>query len=111
MVAIDLALTSTLDLHVVLPSLKRIGIRSAQLFADDMKVSQEIGRLVTWFGYDRLFVPSARSAGRNLVIDPGRAGESYTFEAADKKALWGVATADVVVALERRLVAAVLALN
>jgi hypothetical protein len=40
------------DLTTLLPDLDKIGSGSTQLFADDMKASQEIGRLVTWFGFD-----------------------------------------------------------
>jgi len=38
-----------------------------------------------WFGFDGVFVPSARSQGRNLVIYPGRANESFTVT--DQKVL------------------------
>jgi RES domain-containing protein len=77
---IDLALGGLVELDAVRPQLADLGIDRPQLFADDMKVSQEIGRLVTWFGFDGLVVPSARSSGNNLVIYPGRATESYRFE-------------------------------
>ena len=76
-----------LDLGPALPQLASIGIGAEQLFADDMKMSQEVGRLVTWFGSDGLLVPSARREGNNLVIYPGRAGESYRFEVIDNKML------------------------
>jgi RES domain-containing protein len=82
-----ISLSSVVDLESILPELESIGIGSGQLFADDMKVSQEIGRLVTWFGFDGLVVPSARSNGNNLVIYPGRANESYKFEVLDQKQL------------------------
>lgn len=49
---IDLALDAVADLGTVLRKLARIGIGQDVLFADDMKMSQEIGRLATWFGFD-----------------------------------------------------------
>jgi RES domain-containing protein len=84
---IDVQLSTAVDLVPILPDLEAIGIGTAQRFADDMKISQEIGRLATWFGFDGLFVPSARSQGRNLVIYPGRANDSYAFTVSDQKAL------------------------
>jgi RES domain-containing protein len=84
---IEVALSATVDIGPVLPELEGIGIGRTQLFADDMRVSQEIGRLVTWFGFDGLFVPSARSSGNNLVIYPGRANDSYQFEVVDQRVL------------------------
>ena len=84
---IGVALSATVDIGPVLPELEGIGIGGTQLFADDMRVSQEIGRLVTWFGFDGLFVPSARSSGNNLVIYPGRANDSYRFEVVDQRVL------------------------
>jgi RES domain-containing protein len=77
---IDVRLSNSVDLADVLPDLEDIGIGPEQLFADDMKVSQEVGRLVTWLDFDGLFVPSARREGRNLVIYPDRTDESYRFE-------------------------------
>lgn len=77
---INVALSGTVDLATVLPELERIGIGTPQLFADDMKVSQEIGRLVTWLGFDGLFVPSARKSGTNLVIFPDWTDESHRFD-------------------------------
>jgi RES domain-containing protein len=84
---IDVTLSSTVDIVSILPDLESIGIGPAQLFADDMKMSQEIGRLATWFGFDGIFVPSARSQGQNLVIYPGRANESFAFTVTDQKVL------------------------
>lgn len=84
---VEVALSTTVNLTDVLPALERIHIKHEQLFADDMKVSQEIGRLSTWFGFDGLFVPSARGPGNNLVIYPGRVTESYRFEVQGSKIL------------------------
>lgn len=84
---IEVALAAVLDLGPLLPALAKIGIDASHLFADDMKVSQEIGRLVTWYGCDGLLVPSARSNGNNLVICPGRTVEGYRFELVGQKAL------------------------
>jgi uncharacterized protein (AIM24 family) len=84
---IEVSLAATVDIEVVLPKLERIGVGRPQLFADDMKASQEFGRLVTWFGFDGLFVPSARGDGNNLVIYPGRAVDSYRFEVIHQRAL------------------------
>jgi RES domain-containing protein len=77
---IEVSLGAVVDLDEVLPELSRIGIDHAQLFADDLKASQEIGRLVAWFGADGLLVPSARAAGKNLVIYPRWTGDGYRFE-------------------------------
>ena len=84
---IDVALSTAVNLTDVLPALERISIKHEELFANDMKVSQEIGRLATWFGFDGLFVPSARGPGDNLVIYPGRVGESYRFEVRNSRVL------------------------
>ena len=84
---IEVELSLVLDLGPALSQLASIGIGLEQLFADDMKMSQEVARLVTWFGSDGLLVPSARRQGNNLVIYPGRAGESYRFEVIDHNVL------------------------
>jgi RES domain-containing protein len=84
---ISVSLSAVLDITEVLFSLGGIGIDLSHLHADDMKISQEIGRLVTWFGYDGLLVPSARGIGNNLVIYPGRAREGYRFEVIGHSAL------------------------
>jgi hypothetical protein len=69
------------DLSRVLSDLARIGIGRNQLFCDDMRISQEIGRTIAWLGFDGLLVPSARVEGMNLVIYPSRATpETYLFE-------------------------------
>jgi hypothetical protein len=82
---IDVRLAATVDLAPILPELERIG--TSQLFADDMKFSQEIGRLVTWFGFDGMLVPSARKTGTNLVIFPDWSNESYRFDVVDQRVL------------------------
>jgi RES domain-containing protein len=84
---IEIALSAAVEIAPILPELKDIGIDLPQLFADDMKASQEIGRLVTWLGFDGLFVPSARSDGNNLVIYPGRSSEFYRFEVVNQSHL------------------------
>lgn len=84
---INVALSTTVDLGGVLPELERIGLGTPQLFADDMKLSQEIGRLVTWLGFDGLFVPSARKNGTNLVIFPDWTNESHRFDVVDQQVL------------------------
>jgi RES domain-containing protein len=84
---IEVSLSAVLDLGPLLPALAEIGINQAHLHADDMQVSQGIGRLVTWLGCDGLLVPSARKAGHNLVIYPAWAGESYRFDVVDRKPL------------------------
>jgi RES domain-containing protein len=84
---IEVTLAGVVDLTPLLPQLDEIGIGTAHLFADDMKTSQEVGRLVTWFGFDGLIVPSARHGGKNLVIYPGRTNETYTFTTISYKTL------------------------
>jgi RES domain-containing protein len=84
---IEVSLDAAVKLEDVLPELRRNGIGDAQLFAEDLKASQEIGRLVTWFGADGLLVPSARAAGTNLVIYPRWAGDGYRFEVVKKSPL------------------------
>lgn len=86
---IEVALSAVVELESALPALRSVGINRPQLFADDMKASQEIGRVVTWFGFDGLLVPSARSAGNNLVIYPARATESYKFDVVGETPLSG----------------------
>lgn len=84
---IDATLSAAVDLTTILPDLEGIGIGPQQLFAEDMKVSQEIGRLVTWLGYDGLFVPSARKSGTNLVIYPDWTDQSYQFDVVGEEVL------------------------
>jgi RES domain-containing protein len=84
---IEVCLASVLDLGPLIPALIGLGIEPTHLHAEDMQVSQEIGRLVTWFGHDGLLVPSARKAGNNLVIYPGRAGDEYHFEVVSQQVL------------------------
>jgi RES domain-containing protein len=84
---IEVTLAAVVDLAPLLPQLDKIGIGTAHLFADDMKTSQEVGRLVTWFGFDGLIVPSARHGGKNLVIYPGRTNETYSFTTINYKPL------------------------
>jgi RES domain-containing protein len=84
---IEVTLSNAVDLESLLPDLKALGIDAAQLFGDDMRVSQEIGRLATWLGFDGLFVPSARSTGKNLVIYTGRTSDSYRYEVIEQKSL------------------------
>ena len=84
---IEVTLAAVVDLTPLLPHLDRIGIGSAQLFADNMKTSQEIGRLITWFGFDALIAPSARYEGRNLLIYPGRTNESHSFTIVNQETL------------------------
>jgi RES domain-containing protein len=84
---IEVTLAAVVDLGPLLPQLDEIGIGPAHLFADDMKTSQEVGRLVTWFGFDGLIVPSARHGGKNLVIYPGRTNETYSFTTINYKPL------------------------
>ncbi len=84
---IQLSLATTVGIEPILPKLERIGVGKPELFADDMKLSQEIGRLVTWFGCDGLFVPSARSVGGNLVIYPARTSDSYQFDVVGQRIL------------------------
>lgn len=84
---IEVSLSAAVDIRPILSELESIGIGKPQLFADDMKISQEIGRLAAWLGFDGLFVPSARSAGSNLVIYPGRAAEQGRFEVVNEKQL------------------------
>lgn len=76
-----------MDLSAIRPKLEAIGIGASELFADDMKVSQEIGRLATWLGCDGLIVPSARKTGHNMVVYPGRTGDSYRFDVIDQTLL------------------------
>jgi len=84
---IQVAVGAVIDLSAILAGLEAIGIGKSELFADDMKVSQEIGRIATWLGCDGLIVPSARRMGNNLVVYPGRVGDSYRFDVIDQKLL------------------------
>jgi RES domain-containing protein len=85
---IQLTLASVVDLASVKNELDAAGITEADLLADDMQVSQEVGRIVTWLGFDGLRAPSARSRGTNLVIYPSRTiPESFGFEVVGSKTL------------------------
>ena len=82
---LEVSLAAVFDLRPLLDELATVGIGHAQLFADDMALSQEIGHLVTWLGSDGLLVPSARHTGTNLVIYPNRATDAYRFEVIDRQ--------------------------
>ena len=84
---IDVCVSAVVDLTASLSALEELGIGFAELFADDMKASQEIGRLVTWLEYGGLIVPSARASGKNLVIYPGRLTEDFRFEVVEQREL------------------------
>lgn len=68
---LEIRLSAVVNLAPALRELEALGMGRLQLLADDMRVSQEVGRSVAWFGHDGLLVPSARAAGDNLVIEPG----------------------------------------
>lgn len=68
---IKVSLSAVLDLGPLLSAMAEMGIDHAHLHADDMRISQGIGRLATWLGCDGLLAPSARAVGTNLVIYPG----------------------------------------
>lgn len=85
---IDVRLSAVIDITGVLSRLEKVGAGHAQLFADDMRASQDIGRLITWFGYDGLLAPSARADGANLVIYPSRVNvDSYRFKVREQRSL------------------------
>lgn len=77
---INVSLGAVVTLDDAIERLEAIGIDRPRLFSDDMKLSQEVGRLITWLGHDGLLVPSARADGENLVIYPGRTTDSYRFD-------------------------------
>jgi RES domain-containing protein len=81
-------LSAVLDITPALQKLEKLGLGRAQIFAADMRISQEIGRLVAWLGFDGLIAPSGRADGTNLVIYPSRASiELYSFEEVEQKML------------------------
>jgi RES domain-containing protein len=85
---LHVTLAGVVDLSPAMQAFARFGIGLDQLFSDDMKISQKIGRSIAWLGFDGLLVPSARAEGMNLVIYPSRANaESYRFEIGPKKQL------------------------
>lgn len=85
---LEIRLSAVVNLSPALRDLEALGVGRSQLFADDLRATQEVGRSVTWFGYDGLFVPSARAEGDNLVIYPSRANsETYRFEVRSRKLL------------------------
>jgi RES domain-containing protein len=85
---IGVELGAVVDIATVLPQLAKAGVAREQLLGTSWHNSQDIGRLVTWFGHDGLWVPSARGDGSNLVIFPSRANsETYRFEVVEQKEL------------------------
>lgn len=54
-------------------ALQAVGLTRADVKADDFTACAEVGGAVAWLGFGGLVVPSARSAGSNLVIFPDAA--------------------------------------
>jgi RES domain-containing protein len=67
---IDVELAAVVNLADLIPHLERAGIQHHAIVGNDWSTSQAIGKTVTWLDRDGLFVPSARAAGKNLVIYP-----------------------------------------
>ena len=74
-------LSAVTNIVEVLDDLIGAGVSRDELFADDWRISQDVGRLSAWFESDGILVPSARASGLNLVIYPSRVNfETYRFE-------------------------------
>jgi RES domain-containing protein len=48
--------------------LAQLGVTPAELVSDDFTACQRVGGATAWLGMDGILVPSARSAGENLVL-------------------------------------------
>jgi RES domain-containing protein len=85
---IHVELGAVVDLAQSLSRLAKIGIDETKLMADDMQISQAIGKTITWLDRDGLRVPSMRAAGCNAVVYPSWAKEElYRFSVISQRAL------------------------
>lgn len=85
---IKVELSAVANIANALDDLSAVGISLAELFNNDWRASQEVGRLAAWFESDGILVPSARAQGLNLVIFPSRVNsDSYRFEIIKKTLL------------------------
>lgn len=73
-------LSSVLDLAEDEATLRDLGIAANELSSLAWGACQEVGGAAAWLGHDGLIVPSARHAGRNLVIFPSNRDEYAVFE-------------------------------
>jgi len=84
---IEVKLSSVLDLST------RDAMEQLELFEKDFALTeyarcQEVGGTVAWMDHDGLLVPSARCAGRNLVIFPNCGkGDDYLFRVTSDEAV------------------------
>ncbi len=68
-------------------ALLKLGINAPELANVDHTACQRIGGAVEWLEHDGLLVPSARSAGRNLVIFTRKQRADTDFEIIDSEVL------------------------
>ncbi len=76
---LDISLSSVLDLADI-DLLTRLGVKPAELGADEMSACQELGGAAQWLDHDGLLIPSARSEAVNLVIFPANRGPEARFK-------------------------------
>jgi RES domain-containing protein len=67
--------------------LRGVGLSDSQFRGDDHSPCQRIGAAVAWLEHDGLLIPSARSAGTNLVIFPTERDPDAEFEILDREQL------------------------
>lgn len=78
-------LEAVVDLYDSLSVLHSNGITHEDLFNSDMRISQAVGKTITWLDRDGLRVPSARGASANIVIYPNwTKTETFRFEIKSK---------------------------
>lgn len=68
---IEIALRRVVDLSDA-QILQELGVSDSALRSNDHSICRSLGGTAEWFGYDAIIVPSARHAGRNLVVFPRR---------------------------------------
>jgi RES domain-containing protein len=81
---LEIALAGVLDLTDS-TLLQNLGVRPAELAADDMVACRQLGGAAHWLERDGLLLPSARSSATNLVIFPSARPSDARFEILEEK--------------------------
>ena len=84
---LQVRLSSVLDLTADDGILPDLGVTGDDLAALDWASTQVVGAAAAWLGHDGLIVPSARHAGRNVVIYPSNRDEYAVFEQVSQEPL------------------------
>jgi RES domain-containing protein len=81
-----ISLNRVLDLST--PSiLRELGLSEDEFLGTDHMPCRRIGGAVEWLEHDGMLVPSARSAGRNLVVFPRNRTKAADFEVLDTEVI------------------------